>query len=185
MHSLDHNSQVKTPSVVPLEGGTLRHQKEHEMKPLGTSRPREANGSFWLWFCFCPSSSQLGHLVTEACRHDSEADRLPNHVFHQFQATPGLASLRPPSWPPPPHPPTPFQSLQGNFPAALIWLLFLKASSQLSFLPQSSVFNPHCQEASFLLRDSLPSLHFLQLLPLLLCLFTSSSSRKPSLVKKE
>lgn len=172
----------KPHAVVPLEGGTLHHQKEHETglwEPAGPERPMGASG---FGSVSARHALSKGIFSLKPRRHDSEADRLPNGVFHQFQATPSLASLGPPSWPPPPHPPTPFQSLQGNFPVALIWLLFLKASSRCLFFPRV---------ASLILtaRRSLLSLLFLQLLLLPLCLFTSSSSssssRKPSVTTEE
>ena len=62
----------------------------------------EADSTFWLWVYFCLASTQPGHFLTEAQDVTQRlAASLTMSIFHQLQATPDLARLGPPSWPPP------------------------------------------------------------------------------------
>lgn len=70
-----------------------RNMKWGLWEPAG---PGEADWSFWLWFYFCPASTQPGRLLTEALDVTQRlAASLATSVFHQLQATrtwPGSAS---------------------------------------------------------------------------------------------
>lgn len=78
---------------------------------------------------FLPVFAQLGQSPRQSPADMTQANRLSSIPGH-----PQPGRLKPPSWPPAPHPPTPFQSLEGNLPVALILAPLPKSLISLSFL---------------------------------------------------